>query len=293
MIIYSKSFNAYSNNFLIKILRNNKWFWDYKFFFDHLSSKQLLILAKSLLIRSNKIVFVQLEGLSHKWFYYKPKNLADFNFSFTKNEKTIYWNVFFDEVGLGPIYDLKYNTKTISDLIPKVNFVSANYKKISYIKKNYPDLYKELDIYGEFHTPIGKHSDFAEGRNTRSLPVTARYMASLSIENNMEEGYAQCVPLWSLRAKTPPIFKTQAARKNFIRREFYIDFYDYLKMTKKQRLIEINKVQERLLSGESYLTNLTTDYIEFFQESFSGDNEPDLKKIILKSQAYRSKFLSI
>ena len=64
-------------------------------------------------------------------------------------------------------------------------------------------------------------------------------------------------------------------------------------MTKQQKLFAINKIQEHLFSQEIYLTNLALDYIEFFKESFRGNNEPDIRKIILKSDDYRNKFLKI
>ena len=296
MIVYSKIFDTYSNFFLIKNLRKNKWLWDYSFFFEHLSPRDYLVLAKKLLTKSSKIAFVQLEGHGHSWRYYRPTNLADIDFGFTNNKKTIYWTIFFDEIARGPTYDQRYQTKSSSDLIPETIFLSGNMSKIAYVQKKYPDLYKELDIYGEFHKALDENRlefDAEPSRHLNSLETTARFVASLNIENNQEEGYAQCSALWALRAMTPPILKSQPARKNFIRSDFYIDFYDYLQMTKKQRLTAINKVQERLFSGESYLTNLTKDYIEFFRESFSGDDEPDFNKIALESKYYRSKFIAI
>ena len=296
MIVYSKIFNTYSNFFLIKHLRKNKWLWDYNFFFEHLSLRDYLVLAKKLLLQSRKIAFVQLEGHGHSWRYYRPTNFADIDFGFTDTKKTIYWTIFFDEVARGPIYDERYQNKSTSDLIPKTIFLSGNLSKIAYVQKKYPDLYKAFDIYGEFHKALDENRrefDAEPSRHLNSLESTSRFVASLNIENNQEEGYAQCSGLWALRAKTPTILKSQPARKNFIRSDFYIDFYDYLQMTKKQRETAINKVQERLFSGESYLTNLTKDYIEFFRESFSGNDEPDFKKIAFESQAYRKKFIRI
>jgi len=297
LIIYSKIFNSYSSDFfLIKYLRQNKWLWDYKFFFDHLSNRDYIVLLKNLLTRSNKIVFVKLEGQSQSWRYFRPINFAEVIFGFSNKKKHIYWTVFFDEVASGPIYDQRYMNKSTSNLIPEVVFISGNVTKIAFIQKNYPELYKKLSIFGEFHKPIDEKKyeiDYnSNSRQYNSLATTSNHIASLNIENNQEEGYAQCSALWALRAMTPPILKSQPARKNFIRPEFYIDFYDYLKMTEKQRLTAISKVQERLLTGENYLTNLTKDYIEFFRESFSGDQEPDFKTIAEKSQYYRSKFVT-
>lgn len=299
MIVYSKILNRDSDIFLIKFLRKNKWFWMHKFFFDHLSKKQALILIKDLLFRSYKVVFVQFEGISHHWYYRRPTILADFNFGYREAKKTIYWNIFFDEVSKNDGFDKRFTKKSTSNLIPEICFVSSNPQKIGNVKKKYSELYREMHIYGNFHAPIendekikiasGKELD----RSYNSLFTTSLYMASLCIENNLAEGYAQCSALWSLRALTPPILKTQPCRKNFIRSEFYIDFDDYIKMSKQQRLVAICNVQERLLSGENFLTNLTKDYLEFFRESFSGNNEPDIKKITFESQAFRKKFISI
>jgi len=302
MIVYSKILNNYSDIYLIKLLRNNKFFWDYKFFFDQLSKRDILVLVKSLIFRNKKVVFVNFEGVSHSLFYKKPFTLADFVFGYQKGKKNIYWNIFFDEVAKNNHVDQKFKNKSINNLINKTCFVSCNTTKIKFIQTKYPELYKELDIYGNYHMPIEKTANQFDGliksgnildRSYNSLSVTSRYMASLCAENNFEEGYAQCSALWSLRALTPVILITQKCRKNFIRPEFYIDFHDYLRMTQVQKLNAINKVQERLCSGESYLTNLTKDYIEFFNDSFSSNIEPDIKKIIHQSKVFREKFLLI
>lgn len=295
MLVYSKILNSYSNHFIIEHFRNKSYFWNYKFFFEILSIKQYLILIKSLIIRSTKIAFVQLEGLGHHWYYRRPNYLADINFSFCKGKKNIYWTQLFDDVACNRSVDKvnNYKTKSTSKLIPKVCFVSSNYPKIANLQKNYPDFYKELDIYGEFHKPIGNKLDLTPLRHINSMQITSKYMAALFIENNEEEGYAQGSALWALECKTPPILKAQYSIKNYIRPEFYINFYDYIKMTNQQRLAAISKVQEYLFLGETYLTNLSLDYINFFKESFSDNYEPDLKKIILKSQSFRSKFITL
>ncbi len=293
MILYSTVLNTYSKHFLIQHLRKNKWFWDHKFFFEHLSKKHYLILAKSLLIRSNKVVFVQMEGVIHHWYYYRPTYLADIVFGYREGPKNIYWNHLFDDYASGRTFDPTYKSKSTSDLISKVCLISSNTNKIRSIKNNYPDIYKDLDIYGELHKPIDKERNLNPNRSETSLSTLARYMASLCIENNEDEGYAQGSAMWSLAAMTPPILKASPTIKNFLRKEFYINFFDYIKMTNQERLSAIKRVQERLLSGDSYLTNLTKDYIQFFSESFESDEEPDLKKITLQSQSFRRKFIKI
>ena len=92
---------------------------------------------------------------------------------------------------------------------------------------------------------------------------------------------------------TPPILKASPIIKNFIRSEFYINFDEYIKMSNKEKIISINKLQEFILTNDNYLTNLTKDYINFFSEAFSDNNEPDLKKIIHQSQSFRKKFITI
>lgn len=293
MIIYSNIHDAYSDIFLIKHLRKHKQFWDYKFFFDDISKRDYLVLVKNILYNRSKIVFVQFEGQSRSWRYVRPASLANFNFSFCAGENNIYWNMFFDEVARDPNYDLAFESKTTSDLDHRICFISSNFVKIKNLQQNHPSFYKELIIYGEYHNPIENKLDLTvPDRSKNSLFTTSRYMQSLNIENNNEEGYVQGSALWSLRCLTPPILKAQPAIKNFIKQQFYVDFNDYLKMTKQKRLIAIKKIQERLLSGESYLTNLTKDYICFFREAFSGDKEIDIKKVIIESQSYRSKFIS-
>jgi hypothetical protein len=296
MIVYSKVANSYSKKiFLIKYLRNNKWFWDYKFFFEQLSIKQYFKLAKALLIDSNKVIFAQLEGLGHHWYYQRPTDLAHINFGFPNGKKTIYWNALLDEYAcnrfVNPHYD--YKKKSTSNLIERVCFISSNLNKIRFIQNNYLSLYKDLDIYGEFHMPIDSKLNLTENRHIDSLNTCSRYKACLCVENCVEEGYMQGSIFYSLSCMTPPILKASPIIKNFIRPEFYINFYDYLEMTKEQKLSAINKIQEHLFLHENYLTNLALDYIEFFKESFRGDNEPDIKKITLKSHDYRNKFIKI
>lgn len=293
MIIYSNFHDSYSDIFLIKHLRKHKQFWDYKFFFDDLSKRDYLVLAKNILNNRAKVIFVQFEGQSRSWRYVRPSSLASFNFSFCKGENNIYWNMFFDELARDPNYDPRFESKITSDLDHQVCFVSSNFDKIKNLQQNHPNFYKELMIYGEYHNPIENKLDLVPGRAKNSLFITSRYMQSLCIENNNEEGYVQGSALWSLRCLTPPILKAQPALKNFIKQQFYVDFNDYLKMTRQQRLSAITKVQERLLAGESYLTNLTKDYICFFSEAFSGNEEVDINKIIIESQSFRSKFITV
>lgn len=295
MIVYSTVVNSYSNIFLIKYLRNNKWFWDYKFFFPHLSIRQYLQLAKALFLHSSKVVFVQLESLSHHWYYRRPENFTHINFGYTKGQKNIYWNALLDEHESKRFVNLNYDfkKKLTSNLIEKVCFISSNYNKIKFIQKNYPNLYKDLDIYGEYHKPVDSKLNLTENRHADSLNTCSRYIASLCWENSEDEGYMQGSVFYSLSCMTPPILKASPIIKNFIRPEFYINFYDYLEMTKQQKLFAINKIQEHLFSHEIYLTNLALDYIEFFKESFRGNNEPDIRKIILKSHDYRNKFIKI
>lgn len=295
MIVYSHTLNSYSNHYLIKHIRKNKWFWRHKFFFEHLSKIQYLKLIKSLIIRSHPIVFVQLEGIGHHWYYKRPTHLADIVFGYRAGQKHIYWNQFLDDVACGRHIDKSndYKKKTISNLIPEVCFVSSNTNKINALQKNYPELYKNLDIYGEFHAPIGNNLNLTESRHVNALLTTSKYIASLCIENYEEEGYAQGSALWSLSSMTPPILKASPIIKNFIRSEFYINFDEYIKMSNKEKIISINKLQEFILTNDNYLTNLTKDYINFFSEAFSDNNEPDLKKIIHQSQSFRKKFITI
>lgn len=295
MIVYSSIFNSYSNNHIIKSLRNNKWFWRHKFFFDHLSKKQYLILLKSLLIRSHPIAFVQLEGVGHHWYYKRPTDLADINFGYREGKNTIYWNQFLDDIATSRHIDPKidFKKKDRSKLIPKVCFVSSNPKKIFSLQQNYPDFYRNLDIYGEFHMPIGNKLNLTTSRHIESLKITSQYIASLCIDNYEEEGYMQGSVLWSLSSATPAILKSTSTIKNFINSKFYINFDDYLKMTSKQKIIEINKQQELLCSNQDYLTNLTKDYICFFNEFFSNEDEPDLGKIFLKTKSFRKNFLQV
>ena len=122
MIVYSKIFDSYTDFFLIQYLRQNKWLWDFKLFFPHISLRQHLVLFKSLLSKKNrdKLAFVQLEDTDHhRLLYYRPSTLAKINFSFKRDENFIYWTVFFDEVARGPLCYEKFTSKNIIILLIK------------------------------------------------------------------------------------------------------------------------------------------------------------------------------
>ena len=116
---------------------------------------------------------------------------------------------------------------------------------------------------------------------------------SACVENNDEEGYFQGSAVWALYALTPPILKAPPKWKNFIHKDFAIDFFDYQRMNKQERLKAILKVQDRLFSGDTFLTSLSQDYIAFFKESFAPDIEPEFESIIKKSQVFRDRFVTV
>ena len=289
MLVYSTVHNQNSELFLIKYLRNNKYLWDHKFFFDQLSKRQTAVLLKSLIKRSEKIIFVCLEGRQHSKKYWRPYSLGKVCFAHMDLPNAIFYNQFFDDEGRerGKTYHGRY-TKDLK-LKEKVCFISSNYSKLENFMRSEPNIYSELDIYGEYHSRIpGK---WHEDRSGDSLATCAKYMAALCIENNDEEGYFQGSALWALYALTPPILLAPPKWRNFIKEQFVIDFQSYKAMNKKERYSAINKVQERLYSGETWLTSLSQDYIAFFKESFLQDVNPDFSKIIIKSKLYREKFI--
>ena len=290
MLIYSNVLTHNSELFLIQFLRENKWVWDHKFFFDDLNRRQTLVLLKSLFKKKN--IFVSVEGVSgNPLKYWRPYNRAKFVFGHMDLPNAIFYNMFFDEMWKVKSAAFDYTSKIGSELIPKVCFISSNYAKIKNLQNSDPEIYSKMDIFGEYHKPIARTA--SPDRCADSLSTCAKYMAALCIENNEEEGYFQGSALWALYALTPPILKAPAKWKNFIRKEFVIDFFDYKMMSENQRMTAIRTVQERLYSGDAFHTTLSEDYESFFKESFSSSVEPNYASIIKESHIFRKHFCSV
>ena len=292
MIIYSSVLDRHSDVFLINYLQKNKWLWDYKFFFDGLTPRQNVILMKALISSREKLIFACFEGQSHSYKYWRPYKLAKVIFSHFSQPNAIYFPYFFDVVCTNKSKALNYSDKGDEGLIDKVCFISSNYNKIAGLQKTYRPFYAEMDIYGLFHRQTPRVSEVVDFVVDAS-DTCSKYMAAFCIENNEEEGYFQGSALDALHAKTPPILKAAPKWKNFIREEFVIDFFNYQTMNKQERLKAILKVQDRLFSGETFLTTLSQDYIAFIKESFAPDIEPDFESIKMESQVFRSKFITL
>jgi hypothetical protein len=291
MIIYSSILDRRSDTFLIKYLQKNKWLWDYKIFFDGLTKKQSLILMKALISNREKLIFACFEGQLWSKKYWRPFPLAKVIFAHFRQPNAIFYNYFFD-LAINRSKTFNFRDKGDADLIDKVCFISSNVGKIEGLQQKYRSMYSEIDIYGSFHSPTPKVNN-EENFVVDAINTCAKYMAALCVENNDEEGYFQGSALDALHAMTPPILKAAPKWKNFIREEFVIDFFDYQSMNKQERLNAISKVQDRLFSGDTFLTTLSQDYIEFFKESFAPDVEPDFDLIIKESQVFRSKFTNL
>ena len=290
MLVYSTVHDRNSDYSLITYLRQNKYLWDYKFYFDQLTKKQTAVLIKSLIKNKEKTIFVCVEGRQHSYKYWRPYRMAKSVFTFVNLPNAFYYNEFFAQEMkiLSNKYD--YSNKNGSKLIEKVCFISSNYGKMTKLQNEEPQTFAELDIFGEFNRRIIGVPN--PDRSGDSLATCAKYMASLCIENNQEEGYFQGSALWALYARTPPILSASPTWKNFLRDDFVIDFMDYKEMNTKQRLKAINKVQERLYSGDTWLTNLTLEYIDFFKEAFSPDAKPNFNSIIEESKKFRQHFIT-
>ncbi len=285
MIIHSAIHDNNYNLYLIVYLRKHKFLWDYKFFFDQLTKRQIAVLAKSLLINRSKTILVCLEGRTHSLKYWRPYKFAKMIFGHMDLPNAFYYNPFFDEIAKPHSKKYDHSGKKGSELIEKVCFISSNYSKLKALQITEPDIYANLDVYGEFHSPIQIRD--LDDRSGDSLVVCAKYMAALCIENNSEEGYFQGSALWALYALTPPILKSQRLWKNFLKQDFVIDFYEYKEMNYKKRLNAITSVQDRLYSGDQWLTNLSLEYLDFFKEAFDPSKEPDFSSIIKKSKDFR------
>ena len=290
MLIYSSILDRNSNFSLITYLRQNKYLWDYKFYFDQLTKRQAVVLVKSLITNREKTIFVSIEGREHSIKYWRPYRMAKSIFTHINLPNALYYNAFFEEEIKTHSTKYDHSNKTRSNLIEKVCFISSNYNKIKELQNVEPQIFAELDIFGEYNKRIPGAPN--PDRSGDSLDTCAKYMASLCIENNNEEGYFQGSALWALYARTPPILRASSAWKNFLHNDFVIDFLDYKEMSIKQRVKAINKVQGRLDSGDTWLTNLSLEYINFFTEAFSPDIEPNFNSIIKESKKFREHFIS-
>ena len=290
MLIYSEVLDRHSDLFVIQHLRKNKWLWDYKMFFDGLTMKQAATLSKALIRSREKVIFTCVEGQSRGVKYWRPYKLAKVILAHFYQPNAIFYNMFFDVVCVNESGQYNIRDKLGAERIEKVCFISSNYHKIAGLQKAYQPMYSEMDIYGEYHRPIARVSS---DRSGDSISTCAKYMAALCVENNDEEGYFQGSALWALFAQTPPILKSPPKWKNFIREDFVIDFFEYQSMNKQQRVKSIMAVQDRLMSGDTFLTTLSKDYIAFIKESFAPDVEPAFGSIVKESQAFRARFIKV
>ena len=114
----------------------------------------------------------------------------------------------------------------------------------------------------------------------------SRYEVTLALDNSDEDGYIQGNWMRAIRAKSVPIITaSKAVKDRVLNNRAFIDFDDFLKMSKIQRKKEILKVKEFLYSEKQVLSNLILDYLSFMETI----NFTSLDRVIAKSQYFRDK----
>ena len=95
MIIYGSHKQEVSNTFIVNKLNQENIYWNYKLFTDHLNTKDLLVLAKSLVY--DDVIFLSLESGIHGLKYKRPYKYSNFNISHKDLKNCIYYNLFAED----------------------------------------------------------------------------------------------------------------------------------------------------------------------------------------------------
>ena len=297
MLVYSTVIDANTDMSVIQYLRQNKYLWDYKIYFDKLLKRQADSLALSTLKKNKKTIYVCLQGTSHSLKYWRPYKSVECIPAHMDAPSGLFYNQFFDYELVRREKRAKPKSKICSESIEKICYISSYYSGFKKTHSLERQLYSELGIFDAYHAPIIMETlpdlmGFRVHRVNQAELKGAKYMATLCAENNKEKDPFQEAALQALEAGTPAVLKARHTWKNFIRQEFVIVLEDYKQMIKKQKNKAIQAVQELLSLGTAWLTPLIEYYISFFKEAFSSDIDPDFPSIIKESKIFRKQFIA-
>ena len=298
MFIHS---SMYQNgiSYLVDHLKDNKYLIDYHFYSDHLLYRDRLSLIKRIFDKSNVILFSG-EAQEHSWRYRRPKWIAEAYFTHISAKNSIYYTLFFEE---SLAHEVFLSNTADYEVEKKVGILlsASNNAKINKFKKNFANVFDEIDLYGAFSKKVPENNYFSPAEdplNTRNYfndarLLSKRYKAAICLDNSYEYGYFQGTPMLHLNMGTVPIYDGPPYWKNFIKENYVIELSKYNGLTDKKKAEEIEKVSSKIFDANGdFLTELSKDYLNFLRDSLTA-NEIDFKNMIKMSHDYRLKFLNI
>lgn len=273
-------------NFILNKFKEVNSFWNYKVFSDHIGFRDRLVMLNAIR-KKLPFIFYSLESSIHGLKYWRPYPLSTFNISHKNlNKKKTLWYTAFAEEYLSL---LQVNIKPAEQKSSKILFISSNTNKIKEVEVKMGQEFKELDFYGIFSKNVLSTSFHAESwRNFHldSNKIMANNEVTLALENSNEDGYIQGIWMRAIKAKSVPIIKaSESVKKRVLDTRAFIEFDDFIKMTKSQREKKILKVKDFLYSDQQVLSSLILDYLSFMKEV----DLSDFNKAIKKSQYFRDK----
>ncbi len=298
MFIHS---SMYQNgiSYLVDHLKENKYLIDHHFYSDHLSYRDRMSLIKRIFDKSN-VILLSGEAQEHSWRYRRPKWIAEAYFTHISAKNSIYYTLFFEEslaheVFLSDIADFDVKNKV------GILLAASNNAKIIKFKKNYANVFDEIDLYGAFSKKVPENKHFSSSEdplNTRNYFYDARllskqYKAAICLDNSYENGYFQGTPMLHLNMGTVPIYDGPPYWKNFINEKYVIELSKYNSFTDIKKAEEIEKVSRKIVNANGdFLTELSKDYLNFLRNSLTAE-KIDFNNMIRVSDDYRGKFLNV
>jgi hypothetical protein len=278
MILHGKNQQFWKESFLFSKLNECNLYWDWRIYTDHLSYLDVIKFLKH--IRVEKKIFLSLESSIHSISYSRPYAYSNFNITHKDVCNSIYYNIFVEDY-LNNLFKIN---KTELNKERKTIFISSNIQKISYVQGLFKEGFTDLAFYGSFSSTVPTDSDLGYQRNAQSL--MEKYDSAICIENSLENGYIQGSFLPALLSGTVPIFHgSNSIKKNILNDGVFIDLHEYIAMSKSDRLYNISKCKDRIMTDNRLFTTLAYEYFDFCKEM----NLSNISEAIKESQEFRRK----
>jgi hypothetical protein len=281
MIIYGTHQKYYKNSFIVKKLNNLNIYWNYKMFTDHLTIAENVKMIKSLV--KDRVIFLSLESGVHSYKYWRPYNFSDFNITHKDVKNCIYYNLFAEDYLNGFLKKNLIFKKKYQNPI----FIASNYSKINYVQSLLGGEFSNLSFYGAFNNNVDNIED---NFHLDAQNLIGQHKSAICVENSEETGYIQGNFLFSLMSGTVPIIKSSKyILKNILIPECYVKLNDYCLMSSAQKMREIDKRSDFILSGNEVFTSLAKDYLDFINEI----NLADINFSIAESQKFKKRIFEL
>ena len=209
--------------------------------------------------------------------------MSIFNISHKDVKNCIYYNIFAEEF-LKRIFKKKliFEKKYFQPI-----FISSNTKKIKYVQSLLKEEFSELSFYGLFGNKVDNTLD---DYHLNAQHLVGQHKSAICIENSEEIGYIQGNFLIALLSGTVPIIKaSKYILKNILIPECYVELNDYSLMSSSQKLREIDKRSNYILSDKEIFTNLAKDYLEYIKEM----NLKNISSCIVETQKFKKRIFEL